>query len=109
MSVNKEEIKAKILSEIERTKKAIEDYKEMTKPIAPDNAIGRVSRMDAINNKSVAEAGLRKAEAKLENLQEMLPKVEKDEFGTCAKCKREIPVGRILLMPESRFCVNCAG
>ena len=34
-------------------------------PIAPENAIGRVSRMDAINNKSVNEAALKKAEIKL--------------------------------------------
>ena len=28
----------------------IKEYKELTKPIAPENAIGRISRMDAINN-----------------------------------------------------------
>jgi len=37
----------------------------MTQPIAPENAIGRLGRMDAINNKSVMEAALREAEAKL--------------------------------------------
>ena len=43
------------------TVKANLDYKEITKPIAPENAIGRISRMDAINNKSVTEAALRQA------------------------------------------------
>ncbi len=52
MPVNKEqkiEIENKILQEIEKTKKTITELKELTKPIAPDCAIGRVSRMDAIN------------------------------------------------------------
>ena len=35
------------------TKKDIKGLKEATKPISPENSIGRVSRMDAINNKSV--------------------------------------------------------
>lgn len=108
MDINKDEIKKKILSEIKKTEEAIKDYEEMTKPISPDNAIGRVSRMDAINNKSVADAGLRKAKEKLNSLFNMLPKVDDKDFGICSKCKKEIPFGRILLMPESRFCVNCA-
>ncbi len=104
----KNEVKDKILEEIEKTKKSIQEYKEITKPIAPENAIGRVSRMDAINNKSVAEAALRKAEEKFSNLKYMLTQVGENEFGLCVKCKRQIPIGRVLLMPQSRYCVNCA-
>ena len=44
-------IKLKIKEEIKKTEFIIQDYKEMCKPIAPEKAIGRVSRMDAINNK----------------------------------------------------------
>ena len=40
----------------------IVEYRELTKPIPPENAIGRVSRMDAINNRSINEAALRTAE-----------------------------------------------
>ncbi len=64
--------------------------------------------MDAINNKSVTEAALRQAEAKLEGLNYVITQVEKEGFGFCAKCTKAIPLGRILLMPHSRFCVNCA-
>lgn len=102
------EIKNKIEVEIDKTEKSIIEYKELTKPIPPENAIGRISRMDAINNKSVAEAALRQAEGKLSKLKYMLTQVGNKEFGLCAKCKRPIPVGRMLLMPQSRHCVNCA-
>jgi len=102
------EIKEKIIIEIEKTKKSIIEYKEITKPIKPDCAIGRISRMDAINNKSVAEAALRQAEEKLSKLKYVLTKIDEDDFGLCLKCKKPIPLGRILLMPQSRYCVNCA-
>ena len=104
----KKDIKAKALLEIEKTKKSITDYKEITKPISLENAIGRISRMDAINNKSVAEAALRQAEGKLTNLYHVLESIDDKQFGLCLKCQKPIPIGRILLMPQSRYCVNCA-
>ncbi len=101
-------IKQKILDEISKTEKLIIEYREMTKPIAPDCAIGRVSRMDAINNKSVTEASLRQAEHKLLSLNRVLSMYGTDDFGKCVKCKTQIPIARVLFRPESLYCVNCA-
>ena len=91
-----------------KTRAQIERYEEMAGPVAPDNAIGRVSRMDAINNKSVFDAALRKAKQKLKGLENHLNKLGTTDFQICPKCKKEIPLERILLAPESSFCVNCA-
>ncbi len=103
-----DDIKQTILDEISKTEKSIEEYKDMVKPIAPDVAIGRISRMDAINNKSVMEASLRQAEEKLKNLKKVHAQIGSKEFGICLKCKQPIPIGRILIRPESLYCVNCA-
>jgi DnaK suppressor protein len=108
MELNKEEIKQKITQEIEKTKVKIINLEELTKPIAPDCAIGRVSRMDAINNKSINENALRKAQNKLKGMEIALQNVDDKNFGLCARCNNQIPLGRILLMPHSRFCVHCA-
>ena len=101
-------IKQKILTEIAKTEKLIEEYKEMTKPIEPDDAIGRITRMDAINNKSVVESSLRKAEEKLRGLHHVFSQLGSKEFGLCLRCNTPIPLGRILFRPESVYCVNCA-
>ncbi|MCC5915734.1 MAG: TraR/DksA C4-type zinc finger protein [Cryomorphaceae bacterium] len=106
--MNPEEIKETIESEIVKTRKYIEELRDATKPITPDVAYGRVSRMDAINNKSVAEASLRQAEGKLKNLERVLSRFGTPDFGICVKCKKPIPVGRILIRPQSLLCVNCA-
>ncbi len=102
------DIKQRILDEISKTEKLIVEYKEMTKPVAPDCAIGRISRMDAINNKSVTEASLRQAEEKLINLLRVLSQYGSKDFGRCIKCRKPIPIGRVLFRPESLYCVNCA-
>ena len=102
------QIQARIKQEILETQEAVLKYTELSKPIAPENAIGRVSRMDAINNRSVNEAALKKAQTKLNNLRVALSKIDDTDFGVCLKCKKEIPFGRILLMPHTTTCVNCA-
>ena len=94
--------------EIAKTEAAIIKYKTLTKPIAPENAIGRISRMDAINNKTINDAALKKAEQKLKNLRIALANINDTAFGLCFKCHNQIPLGRILLMPQTRYCVNCA-
>ena len=76
----KKEFKEKLNEVFEQTKSRIADLKELTKPIAPENAIGRISRMDAINNKSVNEAALRVAEAKMSNLKVAFDKVDAEGF-----------------------------
>lgn len=106
--MDKSEIKKRIDDEIAKTKALIAEYKTLTKPVAPDEAIGRVSRMDAINNKSVTEAALRQSEQKLRSLEHARGKLDSPKFGVCLRCENPIPLGRILLRPESPYCVNCA-
>ena len=101
-------IRKKIKDEIAITIEKIEALKELTKPISPENAIGRISRMDAINNKTINEHGLRKQEDKLKKLNFAQSKIENDDFGICSMCKTEIQIGRILLMPHSNYCVRCS-
>ena len=106
--MDRSEIKLLIKKEIDKTELLVKDYKANTQPVEPDVAIGRISRMDAINNKSVAEAALRQAEYKLERLHYVLSIADTADFGRCSRCGMEIPLGRILVKPESTLCVKCA-
>ncbi len=101
-------LKEKIVAGIEETKKDIEKLKELTKPIKPENSLGRISRMDAINNKSVNEAALRMAKSKLAKMEHAITKIDDPKFGNCTVCKRAINPKRLMLMPESNMCVRCA-
>lgn len=106
---NKIALKEKIQAAIYKAEADIESAKEAVKPISPENSIGRVSRMDAINNKSVAEAALRTTKRKLNNLQKALAKIDDPNFGKCSNCKNYIQEARLMYMPESTECVRCAG
>lgn len=103
------ELKAKIIEELVVVKEDIVKLEELTQPIKPENSIGRVSRMDAINNKSINEAALRMSRAKLSKMEHALKKIDDPKFGSCTMCKRPINPKRLMLMPESALCVHCAG
>ncbi len=105
---DKIDIETQIKEKIVRLEQEIINLKDLTQPISPDCAIGRVSRMDAINNKSVNEATLRKKQVQLPSLKETLKNIDNPDFGKCIRCGTQIPLGRIMLMPESKKCVTCA-
>ncbi len=102
------QLKEKIKAAIKKTQEEVAQLEEATQPISPENAIGRVSRMDAINNKGVSEAALRSAKRKLANLKVALDKVDAENFGICTRCKQPIAAARLMYMPESTRCVRCA-
>jgi len=104
----KKKLVEKIKSLIESSESDIKELEENTKPISPENSIGRISRMDAINNKSVMEAALRSKRQKLGKLKVALTKIDSPEFGICAICKNPIQTARLLYMPESNKCIRCA-
>ncbi|MCB0481174.1 MAG: TraR/DksA C4-type zinc finger protein [Flavobacteriales bacterium] len=106
--MDKEMLEQKIRTELLSTQQKVNELKELTKPIAPDVAIGRISRMDAINNKSINEAALRQAEYKLQKLGMALEKIGGDHFGQCSRCGNDIQEGRLMLMPENTLCIRCA-
>lgn len=104
----KQELKAKLVELITKTEEEIESFKDMVKPISPENSLGRISRMDAINNKGVAEAAMRNKQKKLTQMKIALDKIDDDDFGKCSNCTHPIKPARLIYMPESTLCVGCA-
>ena len=106
---DKEDIRKIIEGELRELKGNIEQLEIVTQPVKPDNAIGRITRMDAINNKAVNDASLIKALERKERLEDVLSGIHLPEFGQCMRCSKPIPLPRLLYMPESKVCVSCAG
>jgi len=105
--LDKKEIAALIAKELAETTIHVKKLKLLTQPIVPDCAVGRVSRMDAINNKAINEAALQQAKQKLASLKIAVKNIDNPNFGICARCKNPIPIGRIMLLPHSPFCARC--
>ncbi|WP_290924823.1 TraR/DksA family transcriptional regulator [Halodesulfovibrio sp.] len=106
--IQKEVLVQKMHEEVGRLKLEVDRLKEITKPVAPDDAIGRLSRMDNIVNNSVNIAALSKAESRLAGLEYVLRNIDDPEFGYCMECGAPIPHARLMAMPGATLCVKCA-
>ncbi len=105
---DKIDIRARIELKMVEVFERIQEYQELTKPTPPSVAIGRVSRMDAINNRSINEAALRQLEIKMKGLESAIYRLNDDKFGRCSSCGEMIPIGRIILVPGATKCVSCS-
>ncbi len=71
-------------------------------------SVGRLSRMDAIQNKAIADAAeqMRKQEAK--SLLQALQRMKEEEFGFCVDCGQDIERARLEANPALVKCRDCA-
>jgi len=104
----KEYIQEKILNDIEQLILDIENLKEKSKPISPENSLGRLTRLEAMGEKSINEAMLIKSELRLKKLLFVKDRVRDDNFGFCNICDEEINIERLKIVPESTTCIQCA-
>ena len=100
-------VKEKIISEIERITKDISGLEEVTKPVGAED-MDEITRMDSIVNKSVNEAALASLRSRLAGLEYSLKRINEADFGYCLECGDEIPAPRLMAMPETVFCIKCA-
>jgi DnaK suppressor protein len=102
------ELRLIIDNQIQSVEEEIKELIELTKPVSLDASIGRLSRMDAINNKAINEMALRDKKQILNRLKRAKERSEEGDLGECLKCGSEIPFGRLKIMPYTTRCVKCA-
>ena len=94
------------LAELEAASAATADER---KPVELDQAaVGRLSRMDAMQVQAMAEAGERRRVAEIGRVKAALQRVEDGEYGYCVTCGEEIAAKRLALDPSVATCVDCA-
>ena len=73
------------------------------------DSVGRLSRMDAMQQQAMAQAEERRRQAERARIRAAFARLEEGEWGYCAKCGEEIAEGRLKNDPSVARCVGCAG
>ena len=82
------ELRAKIEELVEQLKASLEEARRSAKPVKLDQqSVGRVSRIDAIQQQQMAAAGQRSMELRLRLAQSALRGFDTDEYGYCRRCE----------------------
>jgi DnaK suppressor protein len=73
------------------------------------SAVGRLSRMDAMQVQAMEAETARRREAELHRIDAALERIAEDEYGWCVTCGEKIAPKRLENDPAASQCVDCAG
>ena len=76
--------------------------------VSPDKAIGRLSRLDAIQMQEVAKESQRQRGMRMHQLREALRRMDSGAYGVCTACGEWIDYPRLEARPELLMCAKCA-
>lgn len=87
----------------------LEAGKKSSAPVELDQArVGRVSRMDAMQQQAMAQAAQRLSGMEKTRIEKALKLMRSGEYGYCLNCDEEIPEKRLEFDPSLLLCVACA-
>lgn len=81
--------------------------REDARPVDLDKPIGRLTRVDAMQQQNMTQAGRRNLEARLQQIAGALAATLTGDYGLCVSCEEPIGYPRLYARPESRLCVRC--
>jgi len=88
--------------------KTLEGSAKAARPVELDQpAIGRVSRIDAIQQQKMLQANRQAQKTRLGLVRSALRRFEEGEYGDCKECGESIGYKRLKARPESVFCIEC--
>ena len=73
-----------------------------------DTSIGRLSRMDAMQNQQMALELRRRRENQLLRIDHAFKRMDQGRYGKCGKCGKPIDEARLEVFPDVVTCVACA-
>ena len=80
---------------------------ERARPVDLEQPIGRVSRVDALQQQSMLAANRAAASQRRQRVEAALRRIAQHEYGECVRCGESIDPRRLAAQPEAPLCVAC--
>ena len=90
--------------ELEQSLRATRDG---TRPVDLGQPIGRLTRMDAIQQQNLSAASRRSIDLRLKQVIQAIGLIEIGDYGACRRCEEPIGYARLEARPESPYCLGC--
>lgn len=99
----------KLRQELDETVLLIDESKEYRAPVELDQqSVGRLSRMDAMQQQAMAQDINRRRLARKVAIEQALSRIRDGEYGYCIECGEPVGVARLNVDPVFATCVRCA-
>jgi len=103
------ELRTELQRQLTRLERSMKVTEEAARPVKLDQtAVGRLSRMDALQNQALTKNLQERELIKYALLEQALERLESGTYGTCSDCAGPIPFERLLVFPETPSCGRCA-
>ena len=103
-----QQLKKQLLQIRTELEKQLSNNKEAAGIVELDQSvIGRVTRMDAIQQQSMAVSTRNKARQRLKKVNLAISNFANGDYGYCRQCDEAIALLRLQAQPESSLCLSC--
>jgi len=76
--------------------------------VLDQSSVGRLSRMDALQQQAMAQSTRQRAELELRRIEAALRRCDDGSYGYCLDCGEPIDPRRLNLNPAATLCIACA-
>jgi DnaK suppressor protein len=102
-------LKKKLLAHQQEILDDTASTEEARQPVELDQtSVGRLSRMDALQNQAMALETDRRRHVELQHIEAALKRIKDGEFGECMNCGEDIATKRLEIEPTAAICIDCA-
>lgn len=103
---------AALRAELERRLAELEtldaETSDSRKPVELDqSSVGRLSRMDALQQQAMALATERRRQLERRKIRAAIQRIDDDCYGDCVRCDEEIEPERLAMDPTITLCAAC--
>lgn len=103
-----EHFRGRLTSLQQEIEDGLDSNTQETEIVELDTAIGRLSRMDAMQNQQMALELKRRQEVRLQRVKNALKNIDRGKYGICGKCRKPIDESRLDVQPDAVMCIRCA-
>ena len=102
------ELEDELARQLARLEKSMKLSDQAAQTVELDQtAVGRLSRMDSLQNQSMAKNLAERERTKLALLLKAVERMQEGTYGICTECGAEVAYGRLVIFPETPTCAAC--
>jgi DnaK suppressor protein len=102
------QLRTQLIAQQQELTELLHNADATTKPVTLDQqSVGRVSRIDAIQQQQMAIANQQQTSDMLKGIELALRRINDDSYGDCLECSESIAYARLRAQPFASLCIDC--
>lgn len=107
--IDQNALKKKLLNHRQEILDDTRSSEKFRRPVELDQtSVGRLSRMDALQDQAMALETDRRRQIELQLIDAALKRMENGDYGYCQSCDEDIAAKRLQIDPTASVCIDCA-